>query len=139
MGDKALELYPNHYMPLFNKGVVYKKLNKLEESISNYKLSIEDNENYSYSYLNLAVIYKELKDYKRAIDIISKGILNNTEEGFLYYNRACYYTYLEQYEKAIKDLYKAVELYPEFVKYIKEDEELHILKDRKDFMWKGKE
>lgn len=36
--------------------------------------------------------------------------------------------------KAMKDLYKAVELYPGFVKYIKEDEELHILKDRKDFM-----
>ncbi len=65
LADKALELYPNHYMPLFNKGVVYKKLNKLEEAISNYKLSIEDNENYSYSYLNLAVIYKELKDYKK--------------------------------------------------------------------------
>ncbi|NFP67223.1 hypothetical protein FDG41_18915, partial [Clostridium botulinum] len=51
-----------------------------------------------------------------------------------YYNRACYYTYLKEYEKAMKDLYKAVELYPGFVKYIKEDEELHILKDRKDFM-----
>lgn len=84
--------------------------------------------------MNLAVIYKELKDYKKAINIISEGILNNTEEGFLYYNRACYYTYLKEYEKAMKDLYKAVELYPGFVKYIKEDEELHILKDRKDFM-----
>ncbi len=31
----------------------------------------------------------------------------------------------------MKDLYKAVELYPGFVKYIKEDEELHILKIEK--------
>lgn len=52
---------------------------------------------------------------------------------FLYYNRACYNIHLDKLENAIDDLFKAVELYPGFIKYIKQDEELDPIKGFKEY------
>ncbi|EDS77302.1 conserved protein, tetratricopeptide repeat family protein, partial [Clostridium botulinum C str. Eklund] len=75
-----------------------------------------------------AVIYVEKRDYKKALNIVTDGILNNKDADFLYYNRACYNIHLGNFKDAIDDLFKAVELYPGFIKYIKEDDELDPIK-----------
>ena len=51
MLEHSLELDENHYLALFNKGVVLGRLGRTEESIDFYKLSISENSNYPYSYL----------------------------------------------------------------------------------------
>ena len=120
-------------MALFNKGVVLKKLNRIEEAKEAYLQSIDENDEYSYTYLNLSIIYKEENNLGMAIKTISRGILKRPEEGFLYYNRGCFYNNLGCVEEAIEDLKKCIEIYAPFVKYIKKDKELQNLMKNEEF------
>lgn len=121
--SKALKIHPNNHLALFNMGVIYYKLNMIEKAINFYERAIEKNKDYEYSYLNLAVIYK-YKDTKKGIEVLSSGINNCSEVHFLYYNRSCFYALIGEENKACEDIIMALKLYPQFLKYILEDEEL---------------
>ncbi|AJA49097.1 TPR repeat-containing protein [Clostridium pasteurianum DSM 525 = ATCC 6013] len=121
--SKALKINPNNHLALFNMGVIYYKFNMIKKSINFYERSIEKDGSYEYSYLNLAVIYK-YKDTKKGIKILSNGINNCSEVYFLYYNRSCFYALINEENKACEDIIIALKLYPQFLKYVLEDEEL---------------
>ncbi|MBL4931229.1 tetratricopeptide repeat protein [Clostridium paridis] len=121
--SKALEIKPNNYLALFNMGVIAFKFNMINKAIGFYNRSIKMNPIYAYSYLNLAVIYK-YKDTEKGIEVLTKGIENCEEVHFLYYNRSCFYTLIGENHKACNDLIEALNIYPDFLKYILEDEEL---------------
>ncbi len=130
--SKALKISPNNDLALFNMGVIYYKFNMIEKSINFYERAIEKDKNYEYSYLNLAVIYK-YKDTKKGIEVLSSGINNCSEAYFLYYNRSCFYALINEENKACEDIIIALKLYPEFLKYVFEDEELGKIRNLNSF------
>nr|WP_242851229.1 hypothetical protein [Clostridium sp. DMHC 10] len=130
--SKALKIEPNNYLALFNMGIICYKFNMTEKAINFYEGSIKKNKNYAYSYLNLAVIYK-YKNTKKGIEILSAGINNCSEVHFLYYNRSCFYAIINEENKACEDIIAALKLYPKFLKYILEDEELEKVRESNSF------
>jgi len=130
--SKALKIEPNNYLALFNMGVICRKFNLIEKAINFYETAIEKNSSYAYSYLNLAIIYK-YKDTQKGIEILSAGINNCTEVHFLYYNRGCFYALINKENKACEDILMALKLYPKFLKYILEDEELEKVRELDSF------
>ncbi|WP_010233122.1 tetratricopeptide repeat protein [Clostridium arbusti] len=128
MFSKALKINPNNNLALFNMGVIYYKFNMIEKAINFYERSIKKDGSYEYSYLNLAVIYK-YKNTKKGIEILSKGINNCSEVYFLYYNRSCFYALINEENKACEDIIMALKLYPQFLKYVLEDEELEKVRN----------
>ncbi|NMM62645.1 tetratricopeptide repeat protein [Clostridium sp. P21] len=130
--SKALKINPNNHLALFNMGVICYKFNIIEKAINFYERAIEKDTNYEYSYLNLAIIYK-YDDTKKGIEILSKGINNCSEAHFLYYNRSCFYALINEESKACEDIIIALKLYPQFLKYIFEDEELENVRKLNSF------
>lgn len=124
----ALKINPNNYLALFNMGVIYYKFNMIEKAINYYERAIEKDKTYEYSYLNLSVIYK-YEDTKKGIEILSQGINYRSDVHFLYYNRSCFYALINEQDKACEDIIMALKLYPEFYKYILEDEELDKIRE----------
>lgn len=121
---EAVNLDPTHYMVLFNLGVVYNKMKKNEEAISSYRKAIMCNVHYPYSFLNLALIYKQEGRYEEALSVIIDGLCHNPGKSFLHYHKGCLLMHLDKNEKAKEAFVKAIDLHPDFVKYIGEDEEL---------------
>lgn len=137
---EALKIEPNNHLALFNMGVICYKFNMIKKAINFYERSIEKDKCYEYSYLNLAVIYKYI-DTKKGIEILSHGITNCNEVYFLYYNRSCFYALINEENKACEDIIMALKLYPQFLKYVLEDEELEKVRNLslfKEFMDKNK-
>lgn len=132
MFSKALKINPINDLALFNMGVICYKFNMIEKAINFYERAIEKDNNYKYSYLNLAVIYK-YKDTKKGIEVLSSGISNCSEVDFLYYNRSCFYALISEESKACEDIIMALKLYPEFFKYVFEDEELEKVRKLNSF------
>jgi hypothetical protein len=79
-------------------------------------------------------LYKERGEVERGIEVLSEGISYNDQCEFLYYNRSCFLSVLNKIEVAAKDLIKAVELYPGFIKYINEDDELEETRNNKLYL-----
>ncbi|MFL0249407.1 tetratricopeptide repeat protein [Clostridium neuense] len=130
--SKALKINPNNHLALFNMGVICYKFNMIEKAINFYERAIEKDKTYEYSYLNLAVIYK-YRDTKKGIEVLSKGINNCSEVYFLYYNRSCFYALNNEQNKACEDIIMALKLYPQFLKYVLEDEELEKVRELASF------
>ncbi|MEY8000920.1 tetratricopeptide repeat protein [Clostridium sp. Mt-5] len=130
--SKALKINPHNYLALFNMGVICCKFNMVKKAAGFYERAIEKNKNYEYSYLNLAVIYK-YKDTERGIKILSRGIDNCSEVHFLYYNRSCFYALINEKNQACEDIIQALKLYPQFLKYVLEDEELEKIRQLNSF------
>ncbi|MDZ5252933.1 tetratricopeptide repeat protein [Clostridium sp. LIBA-8841] len=134
MFSKALQIDGEHYLALFNMGVIYKRLNVYDKAKKFYEKSIKKNFGYAYTFLNLAVIYKEENNIEKGIDILSLGLRFNPENHFLYYNRSCFKAILgKDLDDATNDLIKAVELYPDFVKYINKDNDLIEVRNSNKF------
>ena len=82
----------------------------------------------------MAVIYKEEINIEKGIEILSLGLRFNPENHFLYYNRSCFKAILgKDLEEATDDLIKAVEFYPEFIKYINKDNDLIEVRNSNKF------
>lgn len=124
--SKALDIDKEDYLALFNMGVISAKFGMREKAIDYYKKSIKKNLGYAYSFLNLAVLYKH-ENLEKGIEVLTKGISFNPSSHFLYYNRACFYAIIHDFANSIKDLELALKLYPDFIKYILEDEELALV------------
>lgn len=132
MFSKALEIEPENYLALFNMGVICNKFNMLERAVNFYKKSLKQNKAYEYSYLNLAVIYK-YTNTKKGIKFLSDGINNCVKVHFLYYNRSCFYALINEKDRACEDIITALKLYPGFLEYALEDEELEEIRKLDSF------
>ena len=121
---KALEIIPKHHKVLFNMGVVFSKMGYEEKAQDYYWESIRGYKKYPYSFLNLSILYKDEEKLDRAILVISEGIRCNPSASFLYYNRACFLAMLGDTEEAFRDIVRAAQLNPVFLRYAEKDEEL---------------
>ena len=56
MFSKALQIDGEHYLALFNMGVIYKRLNVYDKAKKFYEKAIKKNFGYAFSFINLVII-----------------------------------------------------------------------------------
>jgi tetratricopeptide (TPR) repeat protein len=83
--DKLLLVDPANYENYYIKGIINKRLGKLEVSKKNYLKSIELNPNHYLSYNEIGYVFYLNKDFENAYFYINKSITINRsfKEGFL--------------------------------------------------------
>ncbi len=129
----ALKINPKHHKVLFNMGVVFSKMGYEEKAQGYYLESIKGYKKYPYSFLNLSILYKDEHELDRAILVITEGIRCNPGASFLYYNRACFLAMLGKTEEAFRDIVRAAQLNPIFLRYADKDEELERVRNHPEY------
>ncbi|MCP4336651.1 MAG: tetratricopeptide repeat protein [Mycoplasma sp.] len=115
--NKAIEIDPNYTVAYINRGIVYDRLGKNEDAMSDYNKAIEINPNLAIAYLSRGVSYMRLykldnniKYLKDAMSDYNKAIEINPNLAIAYINRGYAYIRLKKYEDAMSDLNKVIDL-----------------------------
>ncbi|MDE6202675.1 MAG: tetratricopeptide repeat protein [Lachnospiraceae bacterium] len=98
----------------YQKGNVYRRLEKYEEAINAYTKAIELNPEYSAAYNSCGLTYNKLGRYAEAINDFTKAILINPKYATAYNNRGFAHKAIGEYAEAIADYEKAIELNPKY-------------------------
>lgn len=98
---KAHELNPEYHIPIFNIGVVHKKLNDLEKSERYLRLSIAKNWSYPSAYLELAFILNS-SNQEEAECYYKLAILHSHLNGEAFYMYGCFLQNNKRYAEATK-------------------------------------
>ena len=92
----------------FNRGLCYKQINKIEESIKDFKKVIEIEEDHLKSLIFLSRLLKKQNKNEESIKYYNKSI-NLSPNSDLYFERAMIYNELKEFEKSILDFTKSIE------------------------------
>lgn len=112
--NESLQINPNNSECFSNRGVVNFKLNKLENSISDYKKAILIDKNNYNAYFNLGNLYKEINKLNESIENFDKSISINKNFYNAYHNRAVVKTLLFKFDDAIRDFDEALKINPKY-------------------------
>jgi tetratricopeptide (TPR) repeat protein len=95
-----------------NRGLLFEELNKKEEALMDYSMSIEYSEDKSEDYYTRALFFLNNEQFESALIDLSLAIDYSIDEKSLYYNeRAFFYKYyLKNYNAALKDYEAAFRL-----------------------------
>lgn len=82
---KATKIYPDYMDAWNNLGIVYKKLDRIEEAKVLYEQNIRRDPNYAKNYYNLGTAYFQLQEYRQAINYLSEYTrrVPNSAEAYL--------------------------------------------------------
>jgi len=107
---KALELEPEHYKALSNRGSVYSELERYKEAFDDFNKAIGIAPDQSTAYFNRGFTYTKLGDYEKAIADFTKVTVIQPNDVDAYRHRAKSYYRSQELDKAREDLRKATEL-----------------------------
>ncbi|MGB7402012.1 MAG: FkbM family methyltransferase [Arcobacter sp.] len=110
-GYKTAEVYNN-------LGLLYSKLQKWQESVDSYQISLRLDPNYLNSYFNFAALLKGLKRYKDALQVYVMGVRKYPKDFNLHNNIGMVYETLGEDNNAIEAYKNAVRVNPKFAKAI---------------------
>lgn len=96
-----------------NRGVLYLKLGKSSEAISDLLESIKIDSSHTISYDVLGAFYSNKEDYETSLKYYSKSIEFNPKDANAYIRRGQLLEKIKQYESALEDYKQAVWLEPE--------------------------
>ena len=102
--QKAIKIQPNAVAAHNNLGIVFKKLGKLQKSISSFEKAIQINPNYADAHYNLGIVLQKLGEYQKAINEGKKAIKIFSKDENFYRLIALSYFHKKEYEKAEKML-----------------------------------
>jgi len=68
--QEAIKLYPEYVRARNDLGVVYMKLNRLDEAAANFRQASEINKRFFHPRLNLGIVLTQQHKYKEALDIL---------------------------------------------------------------------
>ncbi len=118
---------------LFEEGLKYHELGKIDEAIEYYNKALELNPEFDEAYFHRGVAYTNKREYQTAkrdfekvIELDSNrqrkeearkllSVLENLEDAQSYCNRGLVYQNKGEHNLAMKDFNKAIELNPEFI------------------------
>jgi len=106
---KAHELNPEYHIPIFNIGVVYKKLNDLEKSEQYLRLSIAKCWSYPSAYLELAYLLNNSRQ-EEAECYYKLATLHSHLNGEAFYMYGCFLQNNKRYSEATKQFSDAEKL-----------------------------
>jgi tetratricopeptide (TPR) repeat protein len=92
----------------FNRGLCYKQIDKVKESIHDFKKVVSIDEDHVKSYIFLSRLTKRIDQIEDSIMFYSKA-LKLSPNSDLYFERAMIYNELKEYEKSIEDFTKSIE------------------------------
>jgi tetratricopeptide (TPR) repeat protein len=85
--SKALQLVPNHFKALFNRGFSYDKLERLDDAIQDYTAALAIDASNSYAYYNRGITRDRAQDYRGAIADFTTAISLEPDNADFYHNR----------------------------------------------------
>ena len=77
--QRALSLYPKYLRALNDLGVLYLKLNRLDESASTFRQALKIDRNSLYPRLNLGIVLNRQGNHAEAAELLGKLYRNNSE------------------------------------------------------------
>ena len=102
--EKYLNHEPNNPICKSNLGniyIIYKELAKAEEL---FKQVIEENQNFSFSYINYSKLLIDQRRYNEALKIANMGLEIDKQSSHLKYNLCLSLYLLEEYKKTLKKI-----------------------------------
>ncbi|WP_372369528.1 protein kinase [Candidatus Uabimicrobium sp. HlEnr_7] len=111
--DYTKEIQKNSNSDIYtNRGIVYFRLKKYKEALSDYNKAIEINDYNSRAYNSRGRIHALQKQYGKAIKDYDKSILRNPKNLKALNNRAFLYKEMKEYKKSLIDYNKIIDLSP---------------------------
>ena len=93
-----------------HRGMAYFAMNKLEEAIDDFEMSIQADPKAFRSYYYKAIVYSIQKKYSEAVECYTKSLEINEFQAHTNFRRAMAYYELGEYEKSMNDLDVAIKL-----------------------------
>ena len=127
--NKALELHPDFLWPLFNRGLVYRRMGKYENAITDFDKVIESGnpnakvagkgtylskEQFADVYFQRGTARLNKADYDLAITDFGKSLEINPNVAAAFNNRGAAFLEKWQFEQATSDLERAIKLNPKY-------------------------
>ncbi|MCR5189373.1 MAG: tetratricopeptide repeat protein [Treponema sp.] len=93
-----------------HRGMAYFAMNKLDEALEDFEMSIQADKKAFRSYYYKGIVYSIQKKYKEAIECYTKSLEINEFQAHANFRRAIAYYELQEYEKSMNDLDVALKL-----------------------------
>ncbi len=71
---KIIEIDPNNYRVLYNIGIAYFNLGKMEKALNAYNEALKIKSDYKHCYYNIGLIYETIEDWKKALEYYNKAL-----------------------------------------------------------------
>jgi tetratricopeptide (TPR) repeat protein len=127
--EKTIEINPGFADAHNNLGAIFGDLGEYPKAKKCFEKAIELNPNYAIAYNNLGGIFKDLGEHQKAKDCYKKAIEIDPNHAAFYSNLSTLYTRkLDQLEKSINLSYKALKIFHNNSKFIKQSIPLFKLK-----------
>ena len=111
---KLIELNPQDYESVFERGVILVKLRKFTDGIKLLEQAVQMNPEKKSAYASIGNAYQELKDWSQAAQAYGKYLETNPEDKKeVLLNQGYCYMQIEQYERAAKSFEGAMEVDPQ--------------------------
>ena len=108
----ALNIQPNYFKALFNRGFAYDKVGEYSLAIADYTQAVGMQQTNAYSYYNRGITYDKLNLLEKAYTDFTAAIaLMNTNSDF-YHNRAFCLRKMKRIDEAIQDYSSSLSLAP---------------------------
>lgn len=131
--DKALEIKPDYYEVLLNRGTALDKLRRYSEAIASYDQAIQIKPDKHEPWNNRGVALQGWKRYSEAIASYDEAIRLKPDAPNAWYNRSCCYALQGKVALAVKSLRKAIQLAPNNKEYAKTEPNLEAIWEDEQF------
>ena len=113
--ESLIKTEPNNFANYFHLGDAYRKINKYNLALKNYKKSVDLNKSFPEGFNNLASIYKELENIENSIFFFKKAIELNPNYINALYNLGNIYFDESHYEESISYFEKVLQINPDHI------------------------
>ena len=80
--EKMIEIEPENYRALYNLGITYFNLGKIEKALESYNMALKIKPDYKFCYYNMGYLYENQGDLEKAMDFYEKAL--KLDPGFIY-------------------------------------------------------
>ena len=118
------------------QGLIYKKMDKLDEAILSFDKAIEFRKNFSECYYEKGVVYFDKKDYEKSLKFLDESLKYDSQNHFVYFKKGECLLVIQNYKEALKYIESAISLNPKSGKYFYyKGKCLYELKRKNDAMY----
>src|SRR6266536_23621 len=110
--DRALQLRPDDYRSLADRGVTYRGMERYDEALADLNKAIDLDPNSARAIADRGQTYREMERYDEALADFTRAIDLNPDSTWAIASRGQTYRQMGRYDEALADLNKAIDLDP---------------------------
>src|SRR6266536_168770 len=110
--DRALQLRPDDYRSLADRGVTYRGMERYDEALADLNKAIDLDPSYAWAIASRGQTYRDMKRYDEALADFTRAIDLNPDYTWAIASRGQTYRQMGRYDEALADLNKAIDLDP---------------------------